>query len=160
MTRSSERDNELLDERRRIMEELDTLLSNQRDTAGAQRDAIETLITRASDTLAQVGDTFTRQVSEQSERLNEVAGDVTGSAAEVASLSEAFATAVQLFSDSNDKLLDNLQQVEAALEKSAARADEQLGYYVEQAREVIELSMASQKEVIEALGALSSAEAS
>ncbi len=160
MTRSSERDNELLEERQRITEELDQLLSNQREAATAQREAIETLITRASETLSQVGDTFTQQVSEQSERLNEVAGDVTGSAAEVASLSDSFAAAVQLFSDCNDKLLDNLQKVEAALDKSAIRADEQLAYYVEQAREVIELSMTSQKDVIDALGNLSAAEAS
>ncbi|MDF1637033.1 DUF802 domain-containing protein [Alcanivorax jadensis] len=157
MTRSSERDNELLEERRRIMAELDTLLSGQRDAAGAQRDAIETLITTASDTLTQVSYTFAQQVSAQSEQLDQVAGDVSGSAAEVASLSDAFATAVQVFSDANDKLLDNLQQVESRLEQSSARADEQLNYYVEQAREVIELSMASQKEVIDALGTLNSA---
>ena len=54
-------------------------------------------------------------------------------------------------------LLDNLQQVESRLEQSSARADEQLNYYVEQAREVIELSMASQKEVIDAPGTLNSA---
>ena len=64
---------------------------------------------------------------------------------------------MQVFSDANDKLLDNLQQVESRLEQSSARADEQLNYYVEQAREVIELSMASQKEVIDALGTLNSA---
>ena len=83
-----------------------------------------------------------------------MAGDVTGSAAEVASLSDAFAAAVQVFSSANDTLLDNLQQVETSLEKSSARSDEQLGYYVEQAREVIELSMASQKDVIDALASL------
>ena len=157
MTRSSERDNELLEERRRIMAELDTLLSSQRDAAGAQREAIETLITAASDTLTQVSDTFAQQVSAQSEQLDQVAGDVSGSAAEVASLSDAFATAVQVFSEANDKLLDNLQQVESRLEQSSTRADEQLNYYVEQAREVIELSMASQKEVIDALGTLNGA---
>jgi dsDNA-binding SOS-regulon protein len=64
---------------------------------------------------------------------------------------------VQVFSEANDKLLDNLQQVESRLEQSSARADEQLNYYVEQAREVIELSMASQKEVIDALGTLNGA---
>ncbi|MCG8392528.1 MAG: DUF802 domain-containing protein [Pseudomonadales bacterium] len=154
MARNSERDNELLEERQRIMTELDSLLSGQRDAATAQREAIETLITRTGETLSQVSDTFSSQVNEQAERLSSVAGDVTGSAAEVASLSEAFATAVQVFGEANDKLLDNLQQVEASLDKSAARADEQLAYYVEQAREVIELSMASQKDVIEALGTL------
>ncbi len=154
MTHSSERDNELLEERRRIMAELDTLLSGQQAAAGAQRDAIDTLIRTSSETLSQVSDTFSQQVSDQATRLNQVAGDVTGSAAEVASLSDAFAAAVQVFSSANDTLLDNLHQVETSLEKSSARADEQLGYYVEQAREVIELSMASQKDVIDALANL------
>ncbi|MFV8816585.1 DUF802 domain-containing protein [Haliea sp. E17] len=154
MARNSQRDNQLLEERQRIMLELDALLSEQRATAAAQRDAIETLVTRTGETLSQVGATFNQQVSAQGGRLNEMAGDLSGSAAEVASLSDAFGAAVQVFSESNDKLLDNLQQVEAALEKSAARADEQLAYYVEQAREVIELSMTSQAEVINALGAL------
>ncbi|MGB1921771.1 MAG: DUF802 domain-containing protein, partial [Alcanivorax sp.] len=76
---------------------------------------------------------------------------------EVASLGDAFGTAVNLFSESNGKLLDNLRRIETSLEQSAARSDEQLAYYVEQAREVIELSMASQKEVIDALGTLNGA---
>ncbi len=159
MTHSSERDNELLEERRRIMAELDTLLTGQQAAAGAQRDAIDTLIRTSGETLSQVSDTFSQQVSDQASRLNQVAGDVTGSAAEVASLSDAFAAAVQVFSSANDTLLDNLQQVETSLEKSSARADEQLGYYVEQAREVIELSMASQKDVIDALASLRHSEA-
>ena len=40
------------------------------------------------------------------------------------------------------------------LEQATARSDEQLAYYVEQAREVIDLSMTSQKDVLEALGAV------
>jgi hypothetical protein len=66
---------------------------------------------------------------------------------------------VNLFSESNGKLLDNLKRIETSLEQSAARSDEQLAYYVEQAREVIDLSLSSQKEVIDALAALKANEA-
>jgi hypothetical protein len=66
---------------------------------------------------------------------------------------------VNLFSESNGKLLDNLKRIETSLEQSAARSDEQLAYYVEQAREVIDLSLSSQKEVIDALAALKNNEA-
>lgn len=59
--------------------------------------------------------------------------------------------AVQSFGESNDKLMTHLQQIEAALEKSLARSDEQLAYYVAQAREVIDLSMMSQKQIVEEL---------
>ena len=44
-----------------------------------------------------------------------VAAQVTGSAVEVASLGEAFGVAVQLFSESNDKLVAHLQRIEGAL---------------------------------------------
>ncbi|SFM69948.1 DUF802 domain-containing protein [Marinobacter zhejiangensis] len=154
MARNAERDNELLSERHRIMSELDALLNSQRDAAAAQREAIETLIRSTSETLSGVSDTFSAQVSEQNARLADVADEVTGSAQEVASLSDAFSLAVTLFTESNDKLLASLTQVERSLEASATRSDEQLAYYVEQAREVIELSMTSQKDVIDALGAL------
>lgn len=154
MTRNSERDNELLEERQRIMTELDALLSRQRDAATAHNDAIQTLIDSASQSLTEVSATFSRQVSDQGERFNEVASDIRGSAHEVASLSDALGVAVQSFGESSDKLLDALNQIETSLENSATRNDEQLAYYVEQAREVIELSMSSQRDVIDALTVL------
>jgi len=154
MAHSSERDNELLEERRRIMTDLDALLTAQQQAAGVQRDAVESLIRDAGGVLKDVSDTFAGQVQAQTSRLDEVAAEVTGGAHEVASLGDAFGAAVHLFSESNDKLLENLQQIESSLQQSAARSDEQLAYYVEQAREVIDLSLSSQKEVIDALGAL------
>ena len=159
MAQSSERDNELLEERRRIMGELDALLTAQQQAAGVQRDAVETLIRDAGGVLKEVSDTFAGQVDAQTARLDEAAADITGGAHEVASLGDAFGTAVNLFSESNGKLLDNLKRIETSLEQSAARSDEQLAYYVEQAREVIDLSLSSQKEVIDALAALKANEA-
>ena len=73
---------------------------------------------------------------------------VTGSALEVASLGEAFGGAVQSFGQSTAALNERLQGIEAALDKSLARSDEQLAYYVAQAREVVELSMLSQQQII------------
>jgi hypothetical protein len=45
----------------------------------------------------------------------------------------------------------SLQKIEASLDKSSARSDEQLAYYVAQAREIIDLSLMSQKEVVDEL---------
>ena len=45
----------------------------------------------------------------------------------------------------------HLQRIEGALGKSIARSDEQLAYYVAQAREVIDLSIMSQKQIVEDL---------
>jgi hypothetical protein len=44
--------------------------------------------------------------------------------------------------------------VEASLERSTARSDEQLAYYVAQAREVIDLSISSQNDLLENLRTL------
>src|SRR5690606_19813966 len=84
-------------------------------------------------------------------KLGDVAAQVSVGAAEVASMGDAFGAAVQLFGDSNEKLLDRLQGIEGALDKSLARSDEQLAYYVAQAREVIDLSLLTQRQVIEDL---------
>ena len=73
------------------------------------------------------------------------------SAVELASLGEAFGRSVQLFQASNDKLLDGLQRIEASINRSTTRSDEQLAYYVAQAREVIDLSIASQQGLVEHL---------
>ena len=70
-------------------------------------------------------------------------------------MGEAFGLAVSLFSQSNDKLMAQLQRIEGALGKSMARSDEQLAYYVAQAREIIDLSIMSQKQIVEDLQQLS-----
>ena len=69
----------------------------------------------------------------------------------MASLSDAFGFAVNSFNEANEKLITNLQRIESAMDKSMSRSDEQLAYYVAQAREIIDLSMTSQKEIFEEL---------
>ena len=66
----------------------------------------------------------------------------------IATVAEGFGLAVQLFSESSDKLTATLQRIEGALGKSMARSDEQLAYYVAQAREVIDLSLMSQQRIV------------
>ena len=84
-------------------------------------------------------------------QLGHIAAQVTVSAVDVASLGETLGFAVRSFSDTNDKLMANLQRIEQAIGKSMTRSDEQLAYYVAQAREIIDLSISSQKDVLEAL---------
>jgi hypothetical protein len=94
-------------------------------------------------------------VDAQTGKMATVTAQITGSAVEVASLGESFGLAVQLFSESNRQLGTQLERIEVALGKSAARSDEQLAYYVAQAREVIDLSILSQKQIVEDLQRLS-----
>ena len=143
------RDTAMLDERSRLMATLDTLLDAVNHASTKQRLAVDALVTTSADLLDRVSTRFTDHIEAETGKLGAVAAQVTGSAVEVASLGEVFGVAVQTFGESNGQLMDHLQRIEAALDKSLARSDEQLAYYVAQAREVIDLSMLSQKQIIE-----------
>jgi ABC-type transporter Mla subunit MlaD len=146
-----ERDNSLLEERARIMEELNTLLSSLKQTSAGQRDAIEALVNSSACVLKEVGSHFSEHVGSEVSKLSGIADHVACGATEIASLGEAFGLAVELFNASNEKLIDNLCRIEASMEKSTVRSDEQLAYYVAQAREIIDHSMMSQKEIFDEL---------
>jgi len=148
---SMARDNTMLDERARILETLGTLLDGVNRAAGEQRGAIDALVTSSADVLERVGERFHAQVQAEAGKLVDVAAQVTGSAVEVASLGEAFGVAVQRFTESGERLGAHLERIDVALGAQMERSDEQLAYYVAQAREVIDLSILSQKQIIEEL---------
>ncbi|KVR23453.1 chemotaxis protein [Burkholderia ubonensis] len=154
------RDTAMLDERSRLLATLETLLDAVNHASTEQRGAVDALVRTSADLLDRVGARFNDTVDAETRKLDAVAAQVTAGAVEVASLGDAFGMAVQVFGESNDKLLSHLQRIEAALEKSLARSDEQLEYYVAQAREVIDLSMMSQKQIVEDLQQLAGRRAS
>ncbi|CUK06091.1 Domain of uncharacterised function (DUF802) [Achromobacter sp. 2789STDY5608615] len=149
-------DNAMLEERNRLLDTLATLLDAVNHASSEQRSAVDALVSSSADLLDRVGTQFTEQVESETARLDDVAAQVTSGAVEVASLGEAFGAAVRLFGESNDKLVAHLQRIESALDKSIARGDEQLAYYVAQAREVVDLSTMSQKQIVENLRDLAS----
>ncbi|WP_138435306.1 coiled-coil domain-containing protein [Marinobacter shengliensis] len=160
IARNSERENELLAERQRLVQELDSLLESQRSTADNQRDAVASLISGAGETLTGISERFNTLIQEQSQRLGKLGDDITGSSQEVGALGDAFAQALELFSQSNQQLVTSLADIQQALDNAGTRHDEQLAYYVAQAREVIDLSVSAQKDVIDAAAALRRAEPS
>jgi hypothetical protein len=145
------RDNELLEERSRLMETLNALLEAINHASHEQRAAIDSLVASSATAMNATASIFSENVAGETAKLTDVAAQVTSSAIDVASLSDAFGFTVNAFSDANEKLIAGLQRIEGALDKSMSRSDEQLAYYVAQAREIIDLSMASQKEVLEGL---------
>ncbi|MDI3304502.1 MAG: DUF802 domain-containing protein [Burkholderia multivorans] len=151
LSESMVRDTAMLEERSRLLATLETLLGAVNHASTEQRAAIDALVSTSADLLDRIGARFNDTVDAQSRKLDAVAAQVAAGAVDVASLGDAFGAAVQVFGESNDKLLAHLQRIEAALEKSLARSDEQLEYYVAQAREVIDLSMMSQKQIVEDL---------
>ena len=151
MARLSERDNLVMAERSELVEKIGTLLQTLNQASGAQQAAIESLVASAGTVMAQAGRQFSDTLGAQAGQTADVAAHVAGSAVELASLGEAFSHGIQLFNTSNEKLMDSLQRIEGALAQSMARSDEQLAYYVAQAREVIDLSIASQQGIVEDL---------
>ncbi|EEA00250.1 protein of unknown function DUF802 [Burkholderia sp. H160] len=145
------RDTAMLDERSRLLATLETLLDAVNHASTEQRTAVDALVATSADLLERVGNRFTEHLEHETGKLGSVAAQVTGSAVEVASLGEAFGAAVRLFGEANDKLVTHLERIEAALDKSLARSDEQLAYYVAQARDVVDLSVMSQKQIVEDL---------
>ncbi len=159
LSESMVRDTAMLEERSRILDTLSTLLDAVNHASTRQREAIDALVATSADLLERVGARFTDKVETEAARLDGVAGQVSASAVEVASLSDAFAGAVQVFGASNDRLVAHLERIESALDRSLTRSDEQLAYYVAQAREVIDLSMLSQKQIVEDLQQLAGRQA-
>jgi hypothetical protein len=133
MSRLTERDNAALQERNELLGELRALVAS------------------AAATMEQAATQFATVVETHAGRTGEAAAHVAAGAIEVASVAEAFQQAVTQFQAGNDKLVASLEKIDASLTRSTARSDEQLAYYVEQAREVIDLSIASQQGVIEQL---------
>ncbi|WP_367848843.1 DUF802 domain-containing protein [Rhodoferax sp. WC2427] len=151
MTRLSERDNLAFEERSSLLEKISTLLLHLNQASGAQQTAIESLVASAATVLDQAAQQFANTLGTHAGQAADVAAHVAGSAVELASLGEAFSHGVQLFSASNEKLMDSLHRMEGSIGQSVARSDEQLAYYVAQAREVIDLSISSQQGLVEDL---------
>ena len=151
MSSSVSRDNELLVERGRILETLNALLESINHASLEQRAVIDSLVASSAVALQQAGRQFSDNMGLEAARLSDTAAYVKSSAVDVSSLSDAFGFAVSSFNDANEKLISNLQRIEGALDKSMIRSDEQLAYYVAQAREIIDLSTLSQKEIFEEL---------
>ncbi|WP_155944633.1 DUF802 domain-containing protein [Pseudoxanthomonas sp. Root630] len=152
------RDTALLEERTQMMGTLQTLLDAVNHASTEQRTAIDALVATSADLLERVGTRFTDHVQAETGKLEHVAAQVAAGATEVAGLGDALGSVVERFGQTNDALLERLQAIEGALERSLVRSDEQLAYYVAQAREVVDLSLSAQRQITVDLQRLSGAE--
>ena len=148
---SMARDNDMLEERSRIMQNLHALLETVNQAATEQRSAIDALVVSSTAMLQQAGAQFGDKIDQEAARMGTVVTQVGGSAIEMAGMGEAFGVAVLQFGQASESLTDHLQRIEVSLNKSTARSDEQLAYYVAQAREIVDLSISSQKQIVEDL---------
>lgn len=145
---SMARDTAMLQERTELLATLETLLGAVNHASTEQKAAIDALVGTSAELLEGVGQRFTTHIESETGKLEGVATQLGAGAVEVASLGEAFGVAAQAFGEANGKLVERLERIEGALEKSLVRSDEQLAYYVAQAREVVDLSLLAQKQII------------
>jgi hypothetical protein len=145
------RDTAMLDERNQLLATLATLLQAVNQASTEQKAAIDALVGTSAELLERVGNRFSDHVEAEAGKLDGMAARLSVGAIEVASLGEAFGAAVQAFGDVNERLAERLERIEGALEKTLARSDDQLAYYVAQAREVIDLSLLAQKQIVDDL---------
>ncbi len=154
ISNSVARDNELLEERSRIMGTLSTLLDAINHASAEQRAVIDALVATSAEALRHTGTQFAEKVDAEATKLADIAARVTSSAVDVSALGDTFGFAVRSFQEANEKLIASLQRIEGAMDKSMARSDDQLAYYVAQAREIIDLSIMSQREMVDEVRAL------
>lgn len=149
------RDTALLDERTQLLGTLGTLMDAINVASTQQRVAVDGLIEQAGALLERTGAQFGQQVQANAEVMDGLATQLASGAGHVTALAQGLEGAVTTFSTSSDGLSGHLQQLAGALDASLQRSDEQLAYYVAQAREVVDLSLLSQKQVIDELKQLS-----
>ncbi|MEO6280773.1 hypothetical protein [Roseateles sp.] len=162
LAQSQAQDRAALAERAELMQTVSTLLASLQQAAGEQRAAIDallagaasqvdTLVGSSANQLEALGQRFTAQADATGQALAEAATTIAASAAEMGSMGEGFGAAVEQFQGANAQLVQHLAALEERLGQAMTRSDEQLGYYVAQAREVIDLCLGSQKQVLDAL---------
>lgn len=151
LSASLAQDNALLAERQQLLDTLHTLLGTVQHTATAQRATIDELVVSSARWLQEAGERFSAKADAETARLEQMAALLGASAVDVASLGEAFAGAAAQFDTGSQQLLASLQQLQAGLARATTRSDEQLAYTVAQARELIDLSLLSQKQITDEL---------
>lgn len=149
ISNNMQRDNQLLTERQNTLEQLAKLAASLEKSTTGQQQAVEKMVSGSLVMLQQVGQQFSTQVHTELEKVTCAGSDFAASAADMAALGDGFAGAVARFNDSNDQLIERLGSIETAMNQATDRSDEQMGYYVAQARDIIDQSLINQKEIFE-----------
>lgn len=148
-----ERENSLLSERRQILEEITELSEALRNSASLQQQIMEQVLEQSGENLIELGNSVGEKLSQSGEQLS-------GAAQELTTLSNTFAEAVAAFATSSDDIQSALASVSAAMATAGERSDEQMGYYVAQAREIIDHNLLTQQAILERLEIAASGAAS
>lgn len=157
LSESLVRDTAMLEERAQLLGTLQSLTEAVTHASTEQRGAVDALIDSAGSALDRASSRFAEQVEHGTGRMDGLAAQLLEGAQALGTVSTGMQEAVQAFGSTSGTLGEKLQQVGAALDASMARSDEQLAYYVAQAREVVDLTLLSQKQLLAELQQLGAA---
>ncbi|GAB4404208.1 MAG: hypothetical protein OHK0048_23640 [Rhodoferax sp.] len=136
------------------LDAFDAMVRGWEQAAQAQQAHTRAMLAQAERAMGEHTVDLQQQVRSAAQLLDGSRADLAQGAADVSSLRAALEQAAQTFAQASAQTVEHLQQLQAALAQQWARSDDQLAYYVAQAREVIDLSMMSQQAVFEELRAL------
>lgn len=107
--------------------------------------------------LAHSGEALELLAKNLSEQLSASGQHIAGTALELAALSGGFADSVATFKGSSEAVNTSLSAITDVLTASGSRSDEQMGYYVDQAREIIDHNLITQQTILERLESVTAA---
>lgn len=151
VAKSVARDTEIVEERMALIKDLHALRTAINDDSVAQQTALSELMRNSLTALNKSSEQLSSHAESERDSLQNLSVDVAANTAELSVVAETLSAAVIQYGEVNTQLAEHLHKVDAALESSAARSDEQMNYYVAQAREIIDHTLLSHQQLVDQL---------
>jgi len=145
---AAQREDTLQQQQRAQLDNTAALLMTFGDTAQAQLAAVEGLAASSSQSLSEVVERFDEALSSSTGQLASLVAHIEAGGADIAALAEAFATSVEHFDSSAQSLNTLMIQLGQNIEASTSRSDDQMAYYLAQAREIIDHNLITQQDIL------------
>jgi hypothetical protein len=145
------RENQLLQDRQGLMDAMRLATEAVHDSAKQQGATLEGLVSNCDNQMSGMREKANEELMKAREQLEQSASMIATGGVEMTAVASMFTGAVEDYRKSNDTLMEGLQSIQEALNHSGERSNDQLSMYVEQAREIIDQSILSQKEMFDAL---------
>lgn len=107
--------------------------------------------------LARNGEALDLLAGNLGKQLGASGQQIASTALELAALSGGFADSVAAFKASSEAVNTSLTTITEVLMAAGSRSDEQMGYYVDQAREIIDHNLITQQTILERLESVTAA---
>ena len=146
-----ERENQLLRDRQGLMDAMRLATEAVHESTRQQGTTLEGLVSNCDNQMTTMRERSNEELMKAREQLEQSASMIATGGVEMTAVASMFTGAVEDYRKSNETLMEGLQSIQEALNHSGERSNDQLSMYVEQAREIIDQSILSQKEMFDAL---------